>query len=122
MKEISLNKIGSNVKVRLDQVNDRIPLYLYQTLSEDPYGTIIDYKMTDGQGIGVVLRLSDGTINWFFNQEIESNLSNQNKDYNKRKASRLKFSPSKRSRESLYFFLNPINFIKWLVYSTKDVI
>jgi hypothetical protein len=26
--------------------------------------------MTDGKGIGVIVELSDGTVSWFFNDEI----------------------------------------------------
>ena len=33
-------------------------------------GVIADFKMTDGQGIGLVLELSDGTTSWFFGEEI----------------------------------------------------
>ncbi len=67
---VTQNRIGSRVKVDLDQVRDRIPSKLIQQLTEDPRGKIVNYKMTDGQGIGVVLELSDGTTSWFFEEEI----------------------------------------------------
>ncbi len=64
------NRIGSRVKVELDRVRDRIPSKLIKQLTEDPRGKVVNYKMTDGMGIGVVLELSDGTTSWFFEDEI----------------------------------------------------
>ena len=59
-------KLGSKLKIDLDQVRDRIPSKLAQLIQENPRGTVVNYKMTDGQGIGVVLELSDGSKSWFF--------------------------------------------------------
>ena len=70
-KPMSLTRIGSNVKINLERVRDRIPTGLIKQLSEDPRGTVMDYKMTDGRGgIGVVIKLKDGRENWFFEEEI----------------------------------------------------
>ncbi len=69
-KGANLTKIGTKVKIDLDQVKDRIPSTLVSLLSQDPRGKVLGYKMTDGTGIGVVLELSDGTANWFFDNEI----------------------------------------------------
>ncbi len=66
----TLTRIGSNVRVKVDEVRDRIPQNLLQKLKANPRGKVVDYKMTDGTDIGVVLELSDGTTSWFFNQEI----------------------------------------------------
>ncbi len=67
----TLNRIGSNVRVDLDRVRDRIPGNLIKQLTNNPRGRVIDYKMTDGQGIGCVLELSDGSTSWFFDDEIK---------------------------------------------------
>ncbi len=69
-KTATLNRIGSNVTVKLDRVRDRIPTPLLDTLSNNPRGRVLDYKMTDGTGIGLVLELSDGSTSWFFADEI----------------------------------------------------
>ena len=65
----ALNRIGSSVKVNLDKVRDRIPSKLLNQLTDNPRGKIVDYKMTDG-GIGVILKLSDGSSSWFFEDEV----------------------------------------------------
>ena len=66
----TLTRIGSNVRVQVDQVRDRIPGNLLKKLKENPRGKVVDYKMTDGTDIGLVLELSDGSTSWFFNEEI----------------------------------------------------
>ncbi len=69
-KQASLTRIGSQIKINLEKVKDRIPSDLIQRLSEDPRGTVMDYKMTDGRGIGLVLKFKDGSQNWFFEDEV----------------------------------------------------
>jgi hypothetical protein len=60
--------IGS--KVRVLRVRDRIPAALVAALKNDPTGTVRDFKMTDGTGVGVVVELSNGATSWFFDDEI----------------------------------------------------
>ncbi|HYP03100.1 MAG TPA: DUF2862 domain-containing protein [Cyanobium sp.] len=60
--------IGS--KVRVLRVRDRIPADLVAALKADPTGTVRDFKMTDGTGVGVVVELSNGATSWFFDDEI----------------------------------------------------
>ena len=67
---VNLTKIGSRVKIDLEKVKDRISANLIDTLSSDPRATVTDYKMTDGGGVGIVVKLSDGTKNWFFENEF----------------------------------------------------
>ncbi|HGY5549639.1 MAG TPA: DUF2862 domain-containing protein [Prochlorococcus sp.] len=61
-------RIGS--KVRISRVRDRIPGKLVEQLKKTDVGKVLNYKMTDGKGIGVIVELSDGTVSWFFNDEI----------------------------------------------------
>ena len=56
--------VGS--KVRVTRVRDRIPADLVTALQSDATGTVKDFKVTDGKGIGVVVELSNGTTTWFF--------------------------------------------------------
>ncbi len=67
---VILSKIGSRIKIDLDKVKDRISSNLIKKISSDPRATVIDYKMTDGGGVGVVVKLADGSKNWFFEDEI----------------------------------------------------
>ena len=60
--------IGQKVKVfRLrDKVSDDIAKKLGQV------GTVKEYKMTDGSGVGVVVQFDDKTATWFFEDEIKA--------------------------------------------------
>ncbi len=70
-KPSSLSRIGSKIKIDIERVRDRIPSYLIDQLTNDPRGTVIDYKMTDGiGGIGVVIKMNNGSKHWFFEDEI----------------------------------------------------
>ena len=59
--------IGQKVKVyRLrDRVNGKVADKLGKI------GTVKDYKMTDGSGVGVVVQFNDKTATWFFDDEIK---------------------------------------------------
>ena len=39
-------------------------------LQADATGTVTDFKVTDGKGIGVVVKLASGATTWFFDDEI----------------------------------------------------
>ena len=60
--------IGS--KLRVTRVRDRIPQTLVDLLKADASGTVKECRTVDGKGIGVVVELSDGSTNWFFEDEI----------------------------------------------------
>jgi hypothetical protein len=60
--------IGS--KVRVTRVRDRIPADLVAALKADATGTVTNFRLTDGQGIGVVVELAGGATTWFFDDEI----------------------------------------------------
>jgi hypothetical protein len=59
--------IGQKVKVyRLrDRVSDKIVGKLGQV------GTITNYKMTDGSGVGAVVEFGDKSTTWFFEDELK---------------------------------------------------
>ncbi|MGC6482719.1 MAG: DUF2862 domain-containing protein [Synechococcus sp.] len=67
MAQATIN-IGS--KVRVARVRDRIPNALVELLKKDATGTVVEFRTVDGKGIGVVVELSDGSTNWFFEDEI----------------------------------------------------
>ncbi len=67
----SLPKIGSKVKVNIDKVKDRLPSKLIDQIASNPRAVTTGYKMTDGRGIGLVVKFQSGEENWFFPEEIE---------------------------------------------------
>ncbi len=68
MSQAASINIGS--KIRVTRVRDRIPQSLVDLLKADSSGTVKEFRTVDGKGIGVVVELSDGSTNWFFEDEI----------------------------------------------------
>lgn len=61
-------EIGQKVKVR-DQFNGRVPAAVRQKQGQT--GTVVDYKIVDGNGVGFVVKF-DSQSAWFFEEELES--------------------------------------------------
>ncbi len=60
-------QVGQQVKVYRfrDKVSDAISKKLGQV------GTIKDFKMTDGSGVGVLVQFEDQFATWFFEDEVK---------------------------------------------------
>ena len=122
-------KIGNHVKVNLELSKDRLSNEIIDAIRVSPLGKISDFRITDGKGIGVVLELSNGKEQWFFENEIDLLDENGNiiKKQNVHKNNNgLKFSILENieyeNKNKVSQLLNPINFILWLVVSFKDII
>lgn len=59
-------EIGQRVKVKRlrDRVSQDIAAYLGKS------GTVSEYKMVDGSGVGVVVEFDDKFATWFFEDEL----------------------------------------------------
>ena len=64
-------KIGNTVKVNLDLTKDRLSKETIEAINHSSVCTISDFRITDGKGIGVILHLSNGKEEWFFENEIQ---------------------------------------------------
>jgi hypothetical protein len=60
-------EIGQKVKVY--RIKDRVNRNVAGTLGK--VGTIKEYKMTDGSGVGVIVQFEDRSSSWFFEDEIK---------------------------------------------------
>jgi hypothetical protein len=60
-------EIGQKVKVY--RLRDRVAPDIAGKLGK--VGTIKNFKMTDGSGVGVVVQFEDKTSTWFFEDEIK---------------------------------------------------
>ena len=64
-------KIGSAVQVNLAMSKDRLNKETIDAVNVSSECTISDFRITDGKGIGVILKLSNGKEQWFFENEID---------------------------------------------------
>ncbi len=121
-KETALVEIGSIVNINVKKINENIPNELKQRLMESPYGKVVDYKITDGVELGIILKLKNGEKFWFFERELIANNSNVD-DINqtmfyKPIVKRETFNSSSNLKD----VLNPVKFAKWLKLSLNNVI
>ncbi|WP_448602504.1 cytochrome b6f subunit PetP [Thermoleptolyngbya sp.] len=60
-------QIGQKVRVR--RLRDRTGQVVVKHLGQ--VGEVQDFKMTDGSGVGVVVKFDDKFATWFFEDELE---------------------------------------------------
>ncbi len=122
-------KIGNSVKVNLELSKDRLAKETIEAINISSECTISDFKITDGMGIGVIVNLSNGKDEWFFENEIQlldekGNIleieenKNDNNNFILNAVNNLNYEPTFKSSE----LLNPANFINWLIVSAKDIL
>ena len=61
---------GQNLKIDIDAVKDRLPGNILDVIKRGPVVELVGYKMVDGNQFGLVVRLNNGQINWFFENEL----------------------------------------------------
>ena len=121
-------KIGNSVQVNLELSKDRLNKETIDAINVSSLGKVSDFRITDGKGIGVVLQLSNGQEQWFFENEIDLLDENGNvikKNYYKQENSNFIFDFLRglnyENKNNVSELLNPINFFIWLVVSFKDI-
>ena len=121
-------QIGNSVQINLELSKDRLTKEVIDAINVSSVAKISDFRITDGKGIGVILQLSNGKEQWFFEDEINlldknGNLVKKNKD--NKQDSNFIFDFLKglnyENKNKVSELLNPINFFIWLVVSFKDI-
>ena len=120
-------QIGNTVKVNLDLSKDRLTKETIDAINISSLCTVSDFKITDGMGIGVILNLSNGKEEWFFENELEILDDKGNiikKEENEKMTLILDLDKNLNYVVKFKFneLLNPINFITWLIFSLKDIL
>ena len=128
MSILDKTKIGNSVQINLELTKDRLNKEVIDAINVSSVAKISDFRITDGKGIGVILQLSNGKEQWFFEDEID--LLDENGNVIK------KINDIKEDSNFIFDFLrglnyenknkvsellNPINFFIWLVVSFKDI-
>ena len=123
--------IGAKIKVDKSKIENLLPNKLLDKLPQQINGEIIDYKMTDGMGIGYVLMTEDNLKIWIFNTELneqtskEYSLEESNKYYNPQNSDlilgKYKVAYEINGNRNIKTIANPINLINWLIFTMKDI-
>ena len=123
--------IGAKIKVDKSKIENLLPNKLLDKLPQQINGEIIDYKMTDGMGIGYVLMTENNLKIWIFNTELneqtrkEYNLEETNKFYNPQNSDlvlgKYKVAYDINGNRNIKTIANPINLINWLIFTMKDI-
>ena len=121
-------KIGNSVRVNLELSKDRLDNEIIDAINISSVGKISDFKITDGKGIGVILKLSNGKEQWFFEDEID--LLDENGEVIK-KINHIKENKNLmldilrglnyENKNKVSELINPFNFFIWLIVSFKDI-
>ena len=127
MEFLDLVKIGSTVKINVNLSKDRLTSKTLNAINVSSKCIVKDFRLTDGKGIGVIVELSNGEKEWFFENEIEIIDNDGNileREYNSEKNLFLSNFFNKfqyRQSDKIRDLINPINFFSWLIYSLKDI-
>jgi len=121
-------QIGNSVQINLELSKDRLNKEIIDAINVSSVAKISDFRITDGKGIGVVLQLSNGKEQWFFEDEIDlldenGNVIKKIKDIDENNNNLILNILEELKYENKYKIselLNPINFFVWLLISFKD--
>ena len=128
MSILDKTKIGNSVQINLELSKDRLNKEIVDAINVSSVAKISDFRITDGKGIGVILQLSNGKEQWFFEDEIDlldenGNVIKRNDD--KKDDSNFIFNffggLNYENKNKVSELLNPINFFFWLLVSFKDI-
>ena len=131
MEVNQLIPIGAKIKVDKSKLENLLPNKLLDDLPPMIIGEIIDYKMTDGMGIGYVLMTDNNLKIWIFNTELneqtkkEYSLEETNKYYNSENSylilGKYKVVYEINGNRDIKTIINPINLFNWLLLTMKDI-
>ena len=119
-------ELGSAVQVNLNLTKDRLSKETIEAINYSSECIISDFKITDGKGIGVILLLSNGKKEWFFENEIEI-LDEMGNIVKKEDIDQNDFifnifkKLNYKNKIKVNELINPLNFINWLLVSVKDI-
>tara|TARA_B100000965_G_C19441406_1_gene691039 strand:+ start:435 stop:833 length:399 start_codon:yes stop_codon:yes gene_type:complete len=123
--------IGSKVKIDKSRIKNMSPKKLIEDLPRMISGEVIDYKMTDGMGIGYVLMTENNLKIWIFNSEldektkqeykIKQTLDSETKLINDLKSRISKVNYDINGNRKIKTIANPLNIISWLIFAFKDI-
>tara|TARA_B100000965_G_C19444826_1_gene692564 strand:- start:457 stop:855 length:399 start_codon:yes stop_codon:yes gene_type:complete len=132
MKFNPLIPIGSLIQVDKSKIENLVPKKILTKLPKTINCQVIDYKMTDGMSIGYVLMTEDNQKIWIFNSELNEQTKKEYNIYDTNNSTKIiskeifsiinKVDYKINGNRSIKTIANPINLIKWLIYTLKNIL
>lgn len=123
--------IGAEISVNKSKIENVLPTKILDKLPKIINAKVIDYKMTDGMGIGYVLLIDNNITIWIFSNELNEKTKNKYEinDNNNLKSTinevlmigKYKVHYELNGNRSIKTITNPINLISWLIFTLKDI-
>ena len=70
IRDSSTLQKGQLLRVEINELKDRLPQNILEDIRKEPVVELVGYKMVDGNEFGLVVKLNNGEINWFFEKEL----------------------------------------------------
>ena len=131
MEAIPLIPVGAKIKVDKSKIKNVLPKEILEDLPKMISGEVIDYKMTDGRGIGYVLMTENNLKIWIFNNELNDQTKKEYKIEDSKKSTNVilktllsqinKVKYNINGDKSVKTIANPINIISWLIFTLKSI-
>ena len=131
MKINPLIPIGARIEVDKSKIENLVTDKTLYDLPQIINGEVVDYKMTDGKGIGYVLMTDSNLKIWIFNSELNEQTRKEYKIEDseistniitKELLSRIdKVEYNLGGNRSIKKIANPFNIISWLIFTLKDI-
>ena len=132
MAVIPLIPVGAKIKVDKSKIQNVLPKKILEDLPKMINGKVIDYKMTDGMGIGYVLMTESNLKIWIFNNELNDQTKREYKIEETKNSTNFiskalisnlnKVKYNINGDRSVKVLANPINLISWLIFTSKDIV
>tara|TARA_B100000579_G_scaffold174290_1_gene142132 strand:+ start:201 stop:599 length:399 start_codon:yes stop_codon:yes gene_type:complete len=132
MAVIPLIPVGAKIKVDKSKIQNVLPKKILEDLPKMINGKVIDYKMTDGMGIGYVLMTESNLKIWIFNNELNDQTKREYKIEETKNSTNFiskalisnlnKVKYNINGDRSVKALANPINLISWLIFTSKDIV
>ena len=131
MESKSLIPIGSKIEIFKSKIRTNLPQSLLTNLPRQITAEVIDYKITDGKGIGYVLMTESKLKIWIFSNELNEKEKGkygvEDGSFNKSANTKSTFISQYlgefelNSDYKISYLINPINLLKWSLYTLKDI-
>ena len=131
MESKSLIPIGSKINIYKSKIKTDLPQALLTTLPREISAKVIDYKITDGDGIGYVLMTERNLKIWIFTNELteETKIKYGIEEMTFKERVNTKSQLNSKyvgdyeitNNSEINYLLNPINLLKWSLYTLKDI-